>query len=179
MTLVRRGAGVAALLAGVACGRERAAAHDGAVGSANGTTSGNVAGAAGTAGGGATAGPACPRTGHWSDCQVKLRLEQAGLAPQSGDTLGDLHLPALDAKPTVYTVGPAPLAIYLFADSSARNRAALRLDTARFIPPTRELSMRGEATAIQNDNLLAILISRRDQQRERVSDALSAGPPQP
>ena len=37
--------------------------------------------------------------------------------------------------------------------------------------------MRGETTAIQNDNLLALLFSRNEQQRERVSDALTAGPP--
>jgi hypothetical protein len=39
--------------------------------------------------------------------------------------------------------------------------------------------MRGETTAIQNDNLLALLFSRSEQQRERVSDAFMAGPPQP
>jgi hypothetical protein len=110
---------------------------------------------------------------------VRLRLEQAGLAPQPNDTLKDLHLPTVGPTPTIYTVGTSPLAVYLFADSTARNRAGRGLDTARFIPQSRELSMRGEATAIQNDNLLAILFSRRDQQRERVSDALSAGPPQP
>jgi hypothetical protein len=39
--------------------------------------------------------------------------------------------------------------------------------------------MRGETTAIQSDTLLALLFSRSEQQRERVSDALTAGPPQP
>ena len=39
--------------------------------------------------------------------------------------------------------------------------------------------MQGEATAIENDNLLALLFSRNEQQRERVADALTAGPPQP
>jgi hypothetical protein len=79
----------------------------------------------------------------------------------------------------VYAVGTAPLAIYLFPDAAARERAGRALDTTKFITPAQALSTRGEATAIQNDNLLGILFSRRDQQRERVSDALSAGPPQP
>jgi hypothetical protein len=38
--------------------------------------------------------------------------------------------------------------------------------------------MRAEPTLIASENLLAILRSRSDHQRERVSDALTAGPPQ-
>jgi hypothetical protein len=157
-----------AVLLVVACGRDRAAIPD------------TVAAAA-------TAGPgvagvtksACPKTGHWSPCQVRTRLEQAGVAPRTGDagTLGDL--PSLGTTPIVYQVGSAGLAIYLFPDTAARARAGRLLDTARFITPARALSMRGEATAIQSDNLLALLFSRNEQQRERVSDALMAGPPQP
>jgi hypothetical protein len=121
--------------------------------------------------------PACPGTGHWSPCGVLKRLEAAGVAPQKATSLPDL--PTLQATPALYTVGKSGLAIYLFADSAARSRAARTLDTTKFISATRELTMRGETTAIQNDNLLALLFSRNEQQRERVSDALTAGPPQP
>jgi 3-methyladenine DNA glycosylase Mpg len=38
--------------------------------------------------------------------------------------------------------------------------------------------MRREATLIRSANLLAILRSLNDRQRERVADALTAGPPQ-
>jgi hypothetical protein len=69
--------------------------------------------------------------------------------------------------------------VYLFTDTLARARAARSLDSTKFIAPSAALSMRGEATAIQNDNLLALLFSRNDLQRERVSDALMAGAPQP
>lgn len=119
----------------------------------------------------------CPGTGHWSPCAVLKRLEAAGVAPQTTESLPDL--PALDATPLLYRVGRSGLAIYLFADSSARARAARTLDTTRYVSAARELTMRGETTAIQNDNLLALLFSHSEQQRERVSDALTAGPPQP
>jgi len=76
-------------------------------------------------------------------------------------------------------VGRSSLAVYLFTDTVARARAARSLDSTKFIAPSAALSMRGEATAIQNDNLLALLFSRNDLQRERVSDALMAGAPQP
>ena len=161
-----RGALAALLVAG--CARDRAATPDSAA----------VASAVpATASAGAK--PACPKTGHWSPCQVRTRLDQAGVAPRTADagTLSDL--PALGATPIVYQVGSAGLAVYLFSDTTARARASHSLDTARFIAPARALSMRGEATAIQSDNLLALLFSRNEQQRERVSDALTAGPPQP
>jgi hypothetical protein len=108
-----------------------------------------------------------------------MRLDQAGVAPRTADAgaLGDL--PTLGTTPIIYQVGSAGLAIYLFPDTTARARASHVLDTTRFIGPARPLSMRGEATAIQSDNLLALLFSRNEQQRERVSDALTAGPPQP
>lgn len=123
-------------------------------------------------------GDDCPRTGHWSNCQVRRRLEQAGVAPQLAPK-PEQELPRVDAAPTVYLVGNAELAVYLFTDTAARHRAARALDTLHFISASHGLTMRGEATAIESDNLLALLFSRKDQQRERVSDALGAGPPQP
>jgi hypothetical protein len=151
-----------------ACARERAPAADSA-GGASGARSPVAIGGAGK--------PTCPGTGHWSPCTVRKRLEAAGVAPQPAASLPDL--PSLGATPALYTVGRSGLAIYLFADSAARSRAARALDTTRFISAAKELTMRGETTAIQSDNLLALLFSRNEQQRERVSDALTAGPPQP
>ena len=150
------------------CARERAPAPDSAVSSSGGPRA---------AAAGAAEKPTCPGTGHWSPCAVLKRLEAAGVAPQKAEDLPDL--PDLGTAPTLYKVGRSGLAVYLFADSTARARAARALDTTRYISAARELSMRGETTAIQNDNLLALLFSRSEQQRERVSDALTAGPPQP
>lgn len=125
---------------------------------------------------GMSGAPACPATGHWSSCAVVKRLESAGVAPQATTSLPDL--PTLGATPTLFKVGTSGLAIYLFADSTQRARAARTLDTNKYVSAARELTMRGETTSIQNDNLLALLFSRSEQQRERVSDALTAGPPQ-
>ena len=122
-------------------------------------------------------GPACPKTGQWAECHVFARLEQAGVAPRRGGTVADL--PNLGIAPVLYSIGTSGLAVYFFADTSARTRAARALDTLHFVAPAASLTMRGEATAIQNGNLLGLLFSRNDQQRERVSDALMAGAPQP
>jgi len=120
--------------------------------------------------------PACERTGHWIPCQVRQRLERSGLVLR--DTTAT-DLPTLGPAPTAFRVGKGSLAIYLFADSTARARAATKLDTVTFVGADRPLTMLSKATVIQNDNLLALLFSKNEQQRERVSDALMAGPPQP
>jgi len=117
----------------------------------------------------------CPATGHWEPCAVKKRLQMSGLAPRDSVISDTVRLGPV---PTVYVAGGSALAVYLFPDSMARRKAAATLDTAKFIAPDAALTMRHEATAIQNDNLLAILYTLRDQQRERVSDALMAGAPQ-
>jgi hypothetical protein len=150
------------------CARDRTAATD--------TTHVAMSNTAATAGV-AEGKPACPNTGHWTACGVLKRLESAGVAPQIAESLPDL--PDVGAAPMRFKVGRAGLAVYLFADSTTRATAARRLDTLHFVSAAKELTMRGETTAIQNDNLLALLFSRSEQQRERVSDALTAGPPQP
>lgn len=122
--------------------------------------------------------PMCQRTGHWSECTVRIKLDQAGLAPQiSAEHVGDL--PKLPVQPITLTIGNAGLAYYLFADASSRHAAAAALDTSRFIPQTRPISMKSETTLIENDNVLVLLYSKNEHQRERVADVITAGPPQP
>jgi hypothetical protein len=156
---------VAALLG--ACSREKKPAVD----------SSTVSSAASASAPQATSGT-CQRTGHWGDCQLRARLGQSGLAPRStSDKVGDL--PTLPVKPTTLMLGNAGLAFYVFPDTVSRRRAAATLDTARFIAQTRPVSMKAETTLIENDNLLVLLFSKNEHQRERVADAVTAGPPQP
>lgn len=118
----------------------------------------------------------CPKTGHWIDCQVRERLTRSGLAPH--DTAHEA-LPTLGPAPLVYRLGKGALAVYLFPDSSARIRAAGTLDTVKYVRAPRGPTMLSVATVVENDNLLGLLFSKNDQQIERVSDALTAGAPQP
>ena len=163
-----RAASLAALIAlSGACRSERAPAAD----SAKAQAAAPVASAAPSA-----AQAACERTGHWIPCQLRQRLERSGLAPRDTSVP---DLPALGPAPAVFRVGKGSLAVYLFSDSTTRARAATKLDTVTFVGADRPLTMLSRATVIQNDNLLALLYSKNEQQRERVSDALMAGPPQP
>lgn len=110
---------------------------------------------------------------------MRKRLEQAGVAPRDTDAASLGSLPHLGPAPITLEVGTAGLAIYLFADSTARHRAGATLDSAQYVAPGRDLTMTSKGTAIASDNLLALHFSRREQQRERVADAFLAGPPQP
>jgi hypothetical protein len=76
-------------------------------------------------------------------------------------------------------LGNAQIDIFIYPTEADRARDEARLNKHEFIEATDEPTLRGEPTLIRNANLLAILRSRNDHQRERVSDALSAGPPQP
>lgn len=77
-----------------------------------------------------------------------------------------------------FTVGSAELDVFLYGDAAARQRDERRLDRKQYVEPGEEPSMRREPTIIRSANLLALLRSINGRQRERVADALTAGPPQ-
>jgi hypothetical protein len=124
----------------------------------------------------ASAKPLCPPTGAWQLCSVVERLDRAGLAPQQQP--GRVVEPPLSPAGVAMRLGKSELRIFLYADRATREREQSRLDATKYVSASQPLSMRVEPTLIVSENLLAILRSRSDQQRERVSDALTAGPPQ-
>src|SRR3954466_11421550 len=123
--------------------------------------------------------PSCPANGQWSECAVFERLDHAGLAPRRDTSAGVVEVAPLTQRGTRLLVGNAELDVFVYPDSARRAQDEAHLDRSKYIEATAEPTLRGEATLIRNANLLAVLRSRNDHQRERVSDALSAGPPQP
>ena len=169
------GSALALLVAAMACGKSDTPAA-GTTSSDAARSPNGAAGAVGAADGTDPRRPACAKTGRWVDCQVRERLVRSGLAPR--DTTREA-LPALGPTPVVYRLGRGGLAVYLFEDTLTRARAATRLDTVKYARGSRGPTMFTEAMVIENDNLLALLFSKNEQQIERVSDAFMAGPPQP
>lgn len=119
----------------------------------------------------------CPADGRWAVCSVMQRLDRAGLAPRRDS--GTLVVDPLTQPAIRVHIGRSEMEIVLYPDSAAQARDAARLDASRYVSAAAPPTLRGEATLIRSANLLAILHSRDDHQRERVSDALTAGPPQP
>lgn len=120
---------------------------------------------------------ACPADGHWAECSIMERLDRAGLAPHRDSGL--VHEAPLSRSGFRVKVGSADLDLYIYPDSAARAQDEAKLDGKKYIAYDAPQTMLAEPTLIHSANLLAILHSRRDQQRERVSDAITAGPPQP
>jgi hypothetical protein len=104
-------------------------------------------------------------------------LDRAGLAPRPDSSQHSVTVAALTQPGIRLLLGSAELDVFVYPDVGARERDESRLDKTKFIEATDEPTLRGEPTLIRNVNLLAVLRSRNDHQRERVSDALSAGPP--
>lgn len=127
----------------------------------------------------AAPGSACPATGAWASCSVLYRLERAGLAPKL-DSTAKPDEKSLGGQPLMVKIGlSALLEVHLYADSAARSMAAAKLDRSQLVNGTQEQTIKREKTLIESANLVALLTSLNSHQRERVSDALSAGPPQP
>ena len=120
----------------------------------------------------------CAANGQWSECAVFDRLDHAGRAPRRDSSAGVIELAPLAQRGTRLLVGNAELDVFIYPDAGRRAQEEARLDRSKYIEATAEPTLRGEATLIRNENLLAVLRSRTDHPRERVSDALSAGPPQ-
>lgn len=124
----------------------------------------------------AVARPECPHTGRWSRCAIVERLDRAGLAPQV-DSAASPGEPPLRATGMLVRLARAEAEIYLYEDASARRRDAARLERARYLDYDEPVSMQTLPTLIVNSNAIVILHSRNDHQRERVGDAITAGPP--
>lgn len=166
---IRRAALTLAVIVSAACSSNDARHGTGAAA--------DSAGRAATAAVASAPSAECPPTGLWARCSVMYRLERTGLAPRldSAASVGT----ALREPGFVVKIGTfASLDVYLFADSAARVAAEQLLDRSRFVMPGAPLTMRHEQTLIENANLVGVLTSLNDRQRERISDALVAGPPQ-
>ena len=121
--------------------------------------------------------PPCPPTGKWAACSVIDRLDRAGLAPIVDSAAVDE--PPLTPKGVQIAVGKGVLEVYVYPDVKAREREQGKLDKTKYVSFDAALTMEVQPTLIHNANLIAILHSRNDHLRERVADAITAGPPQP
>jgi len=124
-------------------------------------------------------GPQCPANGLWARCSVMYRLERSGLVPRLDSTAKPERV-SLRGEAFVVKIGRlASLDVFLYPDSAARIADERGLDRSELVAPGAPQTIRRERTLIENANLVALLTSLNDHQRERVSDALTAGAPQP
>ena len=119
----------------------------------------------------------CPNTGAWMPCSVIYRLERSGLAPVRDSSA--VTEPPLSFPGVLLHLGRGELELYIYGSASERERDQSRLDASKYVVYPAPMPMRPVPTLITSANLIAVLHSRNDHLRERVSDAITAGPPQP
>lgn len=121
----------------------------------------------------------CPPTGLWAECSVIDRLDRAGLVPRRDTSVNGVDTPPLTLKGTRLKVSRADLDIFVYRDEAARTRESRLLDPTKYLAFDAAQTMQPLPTLIVSANLIAVLHSRNDHLRERVADAIMAGPPQP
>jgi len=123
-------------------------------------------------------GGSCPATGMWAECSILYRLDRSGLVPHVDSSAKPAET-ALGGQPLMIKIGTtAVLELHLYPDSVARVAAGTTLDRAHLVGATASQTIERERTLIENANVIGLLTSLNSHQRERVSDALMAGPPQ-
>jgi len=120
----------------------------------------------------------CPATGLWAQCSVLKSLDRAGLAIHA-ESLAVISDPPLSIAGKRMPIANGEIEIFLYADSGSRLRDAAKLDSKAFIPPSRQPSILRERTVVTNENLLVLMKVANETNRERIANALMAGPPQP
>lgn len=108
------------------------------------------------------------------------RLERSGIAPHVDSTAKVDEKALTGAQTFVVKFGTtSKLEIFLYPDSTARIKDGAKLDRTKLVNATATQTINRERTLIENANLIGLLTSLNDRLRERVSDALTAGAPQP
>ena len=120
----------------------------------------------------------CLTTGLWAECSVLRRLEQAGLAVHA-ESLAVVREPSLAISGKRMPIARGEIAIFIYADTGSRGRDEAKLDAKQFIAPDAEPSILKQRTLVANQNLLVLMNVTNETNRERISNALMAGPPQP
>ena len=126
-----------------------------------------------------TGSSTCPGTGLWAECSIVYRLERSGLVPKV-DSSATAQEKELAGRPLIIKMGQgATLEVYIYPDSSARIADGKKLDRSKLIDGEAQQTIERERTLIESVNVIGLLTSLSSHQRERVSDALMAGAPQP
>jgi hypothetical protein len=123
---------------------------------------------------------ACPRTGLWAQCSVEKRLSQSGFVvrrvPDSAKRRSGFSV-----MPIPYILGRSRLDVFIYPTADAVTSETSRLDTA-LAGPRGVRSQWGvgvQPTFVRSANLIAVFLTDNPTQSERLSLALTAGPPQP
>jgi hypothetical protein len=119
----------------------------------------------------------CPATGYWARCSIIKSIERAGLNSHA-DSSKDVTDAPLSITGFELPISRGRVRFFVYADSNSRKLDQARLDTALFVSPLKDPSMR-KRTLVSAANLLVLMDVMNTRNRERIANAMMAGPPQP
>ncbi|HEV7595568.1 MAG TPA: hypothetical protein VGO33_11285 [Gemmatimonadaceae bacterium] len=120
----------------------------------------------------------CPRTGRWALCSLEKRLQQSGFVLKRLET-GTSRRPGFTVAPTAYTLGHSRLEVFVYPDEGALAKDVGGIDTLTASPRGRPSTWDAPVTFVRSANLAAVLVTDSPVQAERLTLAITAGPPQP
>jgi hypothetical protein len=120
----------------------------------------------------------CPGTGLWALCSVEKRLGQAGFVVTRADSPAPRR-PGFSVPPAAYTLGRGKLEVFVYPDARSLARDWSQLDTTSASPRGKVTAWGIPPTLVRSANLAAVYLTDSPVQAERLSLALTAGPPQP
>lgn len=122
----------------------------------------------------------CPRTGLWAQCSVEKRLTQSGFVVRRvPDSVKRRN--GFSVTPIPYILGHSRLDVFIYPTADAVTNETSRLDTALAGPRgiRSQWGIGVQPTFVRSANLIAVFLTDNPTQSERLSLALTAGPPQP
>jgi hypothetical protein len=117
----------------------------------------------------------CPADGAWSVCSVMYRLKRAGFDVTRDSAIA--REPGLGQEGMRLYLGKGSMNVFLYVDSANRKVDQRRLDSTLFLRPEWE-SRPSRRTLLSSANMLVLMEIENGRNRERIADALLAGPPQ-
>ena len=106
---------------------------------------------------------------QWTPANLEEGLRKSGLNPVKG---GPVKQPFLGGEGILYQIGSAELQVYFYADAGAVARDTDPLDTTRVAPPNMQVGWRMPPTLIVDNNMAAILLTRDDTLRRKITAAI-------
>jgi len=124
-----------------------------------------------------SAGPGCEHTGQWAECSLERRVKQSGFVVKRLDE--KVTRPGFTPGPVVYLLGTSRLEAFFYRSEGALAKDLQGMDTVAVAPQGSAAAWPSTPILIRSSNLAAVFLGQNPRQVERVTLAITAGPPQP
>lgn len=121
--------------------------------------------------------PGCEHTGQWSECTLERRLKQQGFVVRR--LKEEVSRAGFTAKPAVYMLGSSRLEAFFYKSEAELAKEVQQLDTVAVAPKGTTTPWPSTPVFIRSANLAAVFLGQNPRQVERLTLAITAGPPQP